>query len=331
MMREYRWAVIGCGVIANEMADAMNRLGRSFYAVANRTRERAEAFGKKYHISKVYPDISSVFSDDNVDIVYIATPHNTHFPFIMEALNSGKHVFCEKAITLNAEQLNQAAALAEERHLILAEATTLYHMPLFKKMKELKDQNLLGPLRFVQMNFGSYKEYDMNNRFFSRDLAGGALLDIGIYALSFTRWFLSEAPDQIVSQVKKAPTGVDEQAGILLTNPVGEMASLSLTLHAKQPKRGMAAFDKGYIEIYNYPRGDQGVITYTEDGHQKTIRLGSCDDALIYEIQDMEEAVSGGRNQMYLAYTKDVMDIMTKLRKDWQITYPEEEARSQEL
>lgn len=324
-MKEYRWAVIGCGVIANEMADAMNRLGRSFYSVANRTQERAKAFAEKYQISKVYPDISSVFSDDDVDIVYIATPHNTHFPFIMEALRNGKHVLCEKAVTLNSHELEQAMALAARQHLILAEATTLYHMPLFKKLKEITSHNTLGPLRFIQMNFGSYKEYDMSNRFFSRDLAGGALLDIGIYALSFTRWFLSETADQIVSQVKKAPTGVDEQAGILLTNPSGEMASLSLTLHAKQPKRGTVAFDKGYIEIYNYPRGDQAVITYTKDAHQETIRLGSCDDALLYEIQDMEEAVSGGPDQMCLDYTKDVMDIMTKLRNDWKITYPEEE------
>ena len=328
-MKEYRWAVIGCGVIANEMAAAMNRMGRSFYSVANRTPDRAVSFAKKYHISKVYPDIASVFADEAVDIVYIATPHNTHFPFIMEALRHGKHVLCEKAITLNSMQLDQAIALAKKQHLILAEATTLYHMPLFKKLRELTDRHELGPLRFVQMNFGSYKEYDMDNRFFSRKLAGGALLDIGIYALSFTRWFLSEAPDQIVSQVKKAPTGVDEQAGILLMNPSGEMASLSLTLHAKQPKRGTAAFDKGYIEIYNYPRGDQAVITYTDDGHQETLQIGSCDDALLYEIRDMEETVSGSGDLMCLSDTKDVMDIMTKLRQDWKITYPEEETGPQ--
>ena len=98
-------------------------------------------------------------------------------------------------------------------------------------------------------DFGSYKEYDMTNHFFNPSLAGGALLDIGVYALSFVRWFMSSAPDQIVSQVKMAPSGVDEQAGILLMNPSGEMATIALTLHAKQPKRGTLAFDKGYIEI----------------------------------------------------------------------------------
>lgn len=93
---------------------------------------------------------------------------------------------------------------------------TIYHMPLYKKLQELMRSGELGELRMVQMNFGSYKEYDMKNRFFNPDLAGGALLDIGVYALSFIRWFMSEKPDQVVSQVKFAPSGVDELAGTLL-------------------------------------------------------------------------------------------------------------------
>ena len=165
----------------------------------------------------------------------------------------------------------------------------------------------------------------MTNRFFNRQLAGGALLDIGVYALSFVRWFMTSTPTQIASQVKLTPTGVDEQAGILLTNSQGEMATLTLSLHAKQPKRGTIAYDKGYIELYEYPRGQKAVITYTEDGHQEVIEAGSTALALSYEVADMENAVSGQENAMHLDYTKDVMDIMTKLRKDWNLTYPEEE------
>lgn len=99
----------------------------------------------------------------------------------------------------------------------------------------------------IQMNFGSYKDYDMVNRFFNRSLAGGVLLDIGVYSLSFVRYFMCSKPNQMTSQVKLAPTGVDEQVGILLTNQEGEMATVTLSLHAKQPKRGLLAFDKGYI------------------------------------------------------------------------------------
>ena len=175
------------------------------------------------------------------------------------------------------------------------------------------------------MNFGSYKEYDMTNRFFSRNLAGGAMLDIGVYALSFVRWFMTSKPDQIVSQVQYAPTGVDEQAGILLKNKEEEMATVILSLHAKQPKRGTIAFDKGYIEIYEYPRGEEAVITYTADGHRETIKEGSTDLALSYEVLDMEKAVSGKEDSMHLDYTIDVMDMMTQIRKDWGMKYPEEE------
>lgn len=134
---------------------------------------------------------------------------------------------------------------------------TIFHMPIYRKLSEIVDSGQLGDLKMIQMNFGSYKDYDMTNRFFSRSLAGGALLDIGVYALSFVRWFMHSAPNQIVSQVKLAPTGVDEEAGILLTNDQGEMATVTLSLHAKQPKRGTVAYDKGYIEIYDYPRGQK--------------------------------------------------------------------------
>ena len=177
----------------------------------------------------------------------------------------------------------------------------------------------------IQMNFGSYKEYNMTNRFFNRQLAGGALLDIGVYALSFVRWFMTSSPNQVLSQVKFAPTGVDEQAGILLTNAQGEMATLTLSLHAKQPKRGTIAYDKGYIEMYEYPRGQKAVITYTEDGHQEIIETGKTSEALMYEVLDMEATVAGDKNEMHLDYSCDVMKIMTDLRKEWGMTYPEEE------
>ena len=183
----------------------------------------------------------------------------------------------------------------------------------------------LGNLKMIQMNFGSYKEYDMSNRFFNPSLAGGALLDIGVYALSFIRWFMSVTPNQIVSQVKMAPSGVDEQAGILLMNSTGEMAVVALTLNAKQPKRGMIAFEKGYIEIYEYPRAEKAVITYTENSRQEIIECGQTDNALRYEILDMEQAVSGMGNEMHLDYTSDVMSIMTEIRKTWGLSYPEEQ------
>ena len=323
-MKTYNWVSLGCGVIANQLACAMQQEGRTLYGVANRTHSKAVDFAKKYNISKVYENIEDVFTDENVDIIYISTPHNTHIKYLQEALRCGKHILCEKSITLNSKELENAMQLAEEHHVILAEAMTIYHMPLYKKLYEIITSGHLGNLKMIQMNFGSYKEYDMSNRFFNPSLAGGVLLDIGVYALSFIRWFMSATPNQVVSQVKMAPSGVDEQAGILLMNPLGEMATVALTLHAKQPKRGMIAFDKGYIEIYEYPRAEKAVITYTEDNRKETIECGKTDNALRYEILDMEKAVSGIKNEMHLDYTLDVMSIMTEIRQTWGLSYPEE-------
>lgn len=322
---QYKWATLGTGVIANELAQALQSLGGNLYSVANRTYDKGLEFAQKYGIQKVYQTIDEVFEDPEVDIIYISTPHNTHINYLRKALSAGKHVLCEKSITLNSEELEEAIALAEENQVILAEAMTIFHMPIYRRLRELVQSQALGDLKMIQMNFGSYKDYDMTNRFFNRNLAGGALLDIGVYALSFVRWFMSETPDQISSQVKLAPTGVDEQVGILLSNPKGEMATIALTLHAKQPKRGTIAYDKGYIELYEYPRGQKAIITYTEDDHQDIIEAGDTSQALSYEVQDMEKAVAGIENEMHLAYSQEVMDIMTKLRKDWGLVYPEEE------
>lgn len=323
-MKTYRWATLGCGVIANQLAQAMQKEGRKLYGVSNRTHAKAVAFAEKYGVQKVYGSIQELVTDEMVDIIYISTPHNTHMQYLEEALRHGKHVLCEKSITLNSEELRKARAIAEKHQVILAEAMTIYHMPLYKKLQEIVQSGRLGKLQMVQMNFGSYKDYNMENRFFNPSLAGGALLDIGVYALSFIRWFFSEAPNQTTSQVKFAPSGVDEQAGILLMNPAGEMATVSLTLHAKQPKRGMAAFEKGYIEVYGYPRADQASLTLTEENCQETITCGNTEDALWYEVLDMEAAVSGAANEMHLDYTSDVMAVMTELRDAWGLIYPEE-------
>lgn len=271
---KYKWATLGTGVIANELVQALQDMGGNLYSVANRTYDKGVEFAQKYGIEKVYREIDEVFEDPEVDIIYISTPHNTHINYLRKALKAGKHVLCEKSITLNSEELAEAIQLAEENQVVLAEAMTIFHMPIYRQLSEVIASGKLGDLKMIQMNFGSYKEYDMTNRFFNKNLAGGALLDIGVYALSFVRWFMTEKPNQVLSQVKLAPTGVDEQVGILLSNDAGEMATTALTLHAKQPKRGTIAYDKGYIELYEYPRGQKAVITYTEDGKPRGNRSG---------------------------------------------------------
>ncbi len=324
-MSDIKWAVLGTGVIANEMAVALKKIGRNIYAVGNRTYSKAVDFAKKYGIEKVYDDYNDMFTDSDVDVIYITTPHNTHIEFMEKAIRNGKHILVEKSITLNSRELNEAMELAALHNVVIGEAMTIYHMPVYKKLKEILASGRLGKVNLITMNFGSYKEYNMNNRFFNRNLAGGAMLDIGVYALSFIRYFMTEKPDKLLSQLKKAPTGVDEQAGLLLMNNDGQMATVMLSLHSKQPKRGMVSCEKGYIEIMEYPRAFEAVVTYTESGEKEWVKEGDTRDALIYELLDMEKAINGDKKCMLLDYTKDVMDMMTEFRNSWNFKYPEEE------
>lgn len=324
-MSDIKWAVLGTGVIANEMAVALKKIGRNIYAVGNRTYSKAVDFAKKYGIEKVYDDYNDMFTDSDVDVIYITTPHNTHIEFMKKAIRNGKHILVEKSITLNSRELNEAMELAALHNVVIGEAMTIYHMPVYKKLKEILASGRLGKVNLITMNFGSYKEYNMNNRFFNRNLAGGAMLDIGVYALSFIRYFMTEKPDKLLSQLKKAPTGVDEQAGLLLMNNDDQMATVMLSLHSKQPKRGMVSCEKGYIEIMEYPRAFEAVVTYTESGEKEWVKEGDTRDALIYELLDMEKAINGDKKCMLLDYTKDVMDMMTEFRNSWNFKYPEEE------
>lgn len=324
--KELKWAVLGTGVIANQMAQALQSMGRTLYGVGNRTYEKAVAFGEKYQVEKVFDTYDDAINDPEVDVIYITTPHNTHYPLMKKALEQGKHLFVEKSITLNSRELSEMVALAKEKNVVMAEAMTIWHMPLYKKLWEIISSGKLGKVQMITVNFGSFKEYDMKNRFFNMNLAGGALLDIGVYALSIVRSFMNSKPDQILSQMKPSPTGSDEQATILLRNPDGQMATVALTMHSKQPKRSMISCEKGYIEIMEFPRADKAVIVDAETGEREEILAGETANALRYEIEDMEAAVLEGQiSTMKLEESCDVMDIMTGLRKEWNMKYPGEE------
>ena len=324
--KNLNWAVLGTGVIANQMAAALEKMGRRLYAVGNRTHDKAVAFAEKYGVEKVYDAIDDMFLDEAVDIIYITTPHNTHYEFMKKALEHGKHIFVEKSITLNSRELNEMQALAQAKGLIIGEAMTIWHMPIYKKLWEIVQSGQLGKVQMITMNFGSFKEYNMENRFFNMHLAGGAMLDIGVYALSIVRSFMDEKPEDIVSQWQASPTGSDEMATILLKNGLGQMATVALSMHSKQPKRAMISCEKAYIEIMEYPRADKAVIVDAETGVRTEIEAGSTAEALGYELQDMEQAVlTGDVSGLKLSYSADVMEIMTRLRKAWNMKYPGEQ------
>jgi len=321
-MKKLNWGILGTGWIATEMGDALNRVNGEIYAVCDTTLEKAQNYADQYGVQKAYGNADDMINDENIDIVYIATPHNLHYRFLVQALKAGKHVFCEKAITVNDKQLEEAVAIAKEKNLVICDGVTLFHMPLFKKLKEIVDSGQIGPVKMIQVNFGSCKEYDVTNRFFSKELAGGALLDIGVYATSFARYFMSSKPNTVLTTANYFETGVDETSGIILRNSEGQMAVMALTMRAKQPKRGVVAGELGYIEINNYPRGDKATITYTSDGHVETIELGETEKALDYEVLDMQNYINNGTGEQNLTYIRDVMATLTQIRKQWGMIYP---------
>ena len=293
--------------------------------MGNRTHAKAVEFATQYGIPKVYERTADVFDDPDVDIVYISTPHNTHIDYLMPALSAGKHVLCEKSITLNGGELREAIDLAKRAGVQLMDANTILHMPLYRALTRRLAAGEFGPMNLVQLNFGSYKAYDMENRFFNPQLAGGALLDIGVYAATLARLFMMSGPDDVVSIMNAAPTGVDETSGIVMRNPQGQMATMTLSLHSKQPKRAVISFDECYIEIMEYPRADSARIVWTSDGHVEAFSAGTTDYALCYEMADMEAAVAGDvETRGLMRITLDVMDLMDRLRRDWQFRYPEE-------
>ena len=313
----YNWGIVGSGWIAHEMADALVQERIGIYGVASGHFSSAKKFSEEFSIKHVYESYQMMFEDNSIDIVYIATPHNSHYEIMKNALLHNKHVFCEKAITLNSTELDECVKIAKERHLVISDGVTLFHMPLFKKLKKMISSNSLGPVKMVQVNFGSFKEHDVNNRFFNPNLAGGALLDIGVYAVSFARWFMASKPNTVLTTMTPFETGVDESSGILLQNKEMEIATISLTMRAKQPKRGLVACENGYIEIYNFPRADKATITYTSDGHTEEIVCGESGLALNYEIRDMEEYVSNLNGQTNLQCIQDVMDVLTSVQESW--------------
>ena len=199
-------------------------------------------------------------------------------------------------------------------------------MPLYRGIIARAMAGDFGKLNLATLNFGSYKPYDPENHFFSRNRAGGAMLEIGVYPVTLARLFMVSQPVDVISICNACETGVDVTSGIVMRNAEMQMATITMSLHSKQPKRAMLSFEDCYIEIMNYPRADHATITWTADNRREEVHLGEEAYALCYEVADLERAAAGDEiEHSMLAYTVDNMQIMTQLRRQWGVTYPEEE------
>lgn len=316
------WAVVGTGGVANMFCTQFNREKANLYGVCSRSLEKGKEFAKKHSIKNVYDDYSKLVLDEEIDIIYIATPHNTHYRYIKLALESGKNILAEKVIVLNSEQLKICVELAKSKNLFLAEGMTIHYMPLYKEIKEWISKKKLGPLKMIQANFGSYKNFN-ERYFFKKELAGGALFDIGVYALNLVRYFFTSMPIEIETTVNIHDTGVDESSAIILKNKEDELATISLTFRAKMPKRVVIAYEEGYIEINDYPQADEAVL-YKTGGEKEVLKIGNHNYRFKYEMETISEKLEKSEKNEFLQYTIDVLDVMDNVRKLWGLEYNED-------
>ncbi len=320
MTKNVKWGILGLGDIANEFAAAFQTEVAEIVAVGSRSIDKAKKFAERYQIEKAYGSYQELLADEEIDIIYLATPNSYHATHMNDILNANKHVLCEKAITLTQKELEDILTLAEEKKLIVAEAMTIYHMPIYRKIKERIETSEFGPLKMATAYFGSLKEADPTNRFFNPDLGGGALYDIGVYALSFVQYFLEADPTDYTTLVQKFETGVDEMSTISFTTDEGTMGSVTLSFRGKLPKQGVVVCENAFITFNNYPRADEAIITYP-DGQTEIVTAGETEKALSYEAENLSQMILTDVDHSEMTTTKRVMQLMDRSAKEWQMDW----------
>ena len=221
----FKVGIIGAGWIADKMAEALSPLkDYCVYAIASRSIEKAEEFAQRWNVAKAYGSYEEMVDDKDVDLVYIATPHSHHFPHTMLALEHGKHVLVEKAFTANAAEAEILIRTAHEKGLFITEAIWTRYMPLSHKVKEIMESGIIGEPRLLTATLCYMMEF--KERILRPDLCGGALLDLGVYALNFARMYFGTDIVKTVSNCQLGETGMDMQECISLCFADGKMANL---------------------------------------------------------------------------------------------------------
>lgn len=320
MSKKIKWGIIGLGSIAHEFAGVFQSDRAELVAVGSRSKEKAAAFAKEYNVPNAYSSYEELYQDETIDVIYLATPNSYHAENMLDILQAGKHVLCEKAITMNQAELNEVLKLADEKDLIVAEAMTIYHMPIFQEMKQRIDAQEFGDLKLATAYFGSLKEADPQNRFFNPDLGGGALLDIGVYALSFVQYFLDADPVKLKTLVQLYETGVDEMSTISYTTEEETLGNVTLSFRGRLPKQGVVVCEKAYITFMDYPRTSQAIITYP-DGATEVVSAGKETEALRYEMENISQMIQDGTDRSNLHNTIQVNKLMDQVAQKWEMNW----------
>ena len=319
-------AILGPGRIAEKVAQTLVQLPEiECYAVASRTPGKAEAFAQKFGFSKAYTNYIEMLSDPEVELVYITTPHSHHYEQMKLCLEHGKHVICEKAFTINAEQARKIRTLAAEKGLYMAEAIWTRYMPSRKIINDVIQSGIIGTVNTLTANLSynvAYKE-----RIIFPELAGGALLDIGIYGLNFALMHFGDDIVRIESTVQKTVTGVDAMETITIFFRGGRMAVLTHSIYCRSDRKGIIHGEKGYIVVENI-NNPQSVSVYDDnDNLLEHYEVPQQISGYEYEFQEAVRCIREGKlepDSMPLETSIQVMEIMDSLRKQWGVVYPQE-------
>lgn len=323
-MKTYKIGILGTGWIAEKMAITLGGMtGVRRYAVASRTQDKAETFAREWQFEKAYSSYEALADDPDVDLIYIATPHSHHYEQACMCINKGKPVLCEKAFTANARQAEALLQLAHERNVFITEAIWTRYMPLSLKIQELIREGAIGTPHMLSANL-SYPVSE-KARMQLPELAGGSLLDLGVYPLNFAAMAFGTEIERTVSACSKTSTGMDEQENITLFYKDEKMAALQAGMLAKSDRQGIISGDKGHliVENINNPQSVRVV-----DSDYNTVAVYYAPQQITgYEYQVMasiEALEKGWIESPYMPHkeTLRIMRQMDDLRREWGVVYP---------
>lgn len=298
--KKLRWGIISTGRIAEKFCQDMAFVSNGeLSAVAARNLSDAQNFAKTFSIGTAYEGYQTLFDDPRIDVVYIATPHNFHYEQTKAALTAGKSVLCEKPMTISPEECEELQALAKEKNVFLMEAMWTYFLPAVQKAKEWVADGRIGDIKHIKADFGYNVPYDNGGRMYNPELAGGCLLDMGIYPLAIAQYFNSAPLSDIQIKVQKAATGVDDDL-VILAKANDVTLSLATSFKCRLQNAALIIGDKGYICIPNFWRANSCQL-YQTDTLLMNFEDGSAGLGYCFEAEAVAEAIFAGQLEHEMA------------------------------
>ena len=328
-MSRIRWGIVGSGYIARKMAEALAVLpDAELTAIGSRSYERADAFGQEFDVPHRLESYEDVATCEDVDVVYIATPHTRHLQDATTALRAGKAVLCEKPLTVNTREAATLIAEARANKAFLMEAMWTRFVPAVVKLREWIDAGVIGEIRLITADIGWRQPYDPQSRLYNRDLAGGALLDIGIYPVSLASMLLG-APSDVAGVMHAAPTGVDAQCATSLVYPSGAVATFAATIQAETPREALIVGTDGWIRISSQMTHPEALTRGGPGRREETVTFPLLGNGYTHEAIEVMACLRSGRLEstiMPLGESLGIMKTMDSLRAQWGLQYAADDA-----